>query len=226
MIKLHHYTLSSASRFARLALGEYRVAVALIDEKPWVRQDAFLKLNPAGGLPVLVENDGPPVCGPAPIMEYLDETRGYAMGDRRLMPDHPNARAEMRRLCEWFFLKCEAEVTEFLVWEKVIKRESSKGAPDTGVMRAARVNMKTHLTYLDHLLSERNWVAGDRLSYADLAAAAHVSCLDYLDEMNWAAHGNTRDWYARIKSRPCFRPVLADKVLSLPPSKTYADLDF
>ena len=226
MLTLHHYPISAPSRFIRLIFGEYRVAFRMIEEKPWQRRPEFLRTNPAGSVPVLVENDGPPVCGAYAIAEYLDETRGFGAGEGRLMPDHPHHRAEARRLVEWFIGKMETEATSYLVHEKIIKREAQRGAPDSAVMRAARANLREHLKYAGYLASERKWLSGDRLTYADLAAAAALSCVDYLGEVPWDADDQAKDWYARMKSRPSFRPLLQDRLAGMPPPLAYADLDF
>jgi glutathione S-transferase len=42
----------------------------------------------------------------------------------------------------------------------------------------------------------------------------------------WEVDAHARDWYARIKSRPSFRSLLADHLTGMPPPKAYADLDF
>ena len=187
-------------------------------------------LNPAGTVPVAVENDGPALCGANVIMEYLDETRGYSLGERRLMPDHPEKRAETRRLVDWFLNKLDGEVVGHLVHERVFRPEMPTamggGAPDSTVLRAARANMKGHLRYIGYLASSRAWLAGDRLTFADIAAAAELSCADYLGEIPWGEDEHAKTWYARIKSRPSFRPLLGETVRGIPPSSTYADLDF
>ena len=61
---------------------------------------------------------------------------------------------------------------------------------------------------------------------ADLAAAAHLSCLDYLGDVPWRESDSAKQWYQRVKSRPSFRPLLADHVSGITPPRTYADLDF
>ncbi|MBL4785066.1 MAG: glutathione S-transferase family protein [Cohaesibacteraceae bacterium] len=231
MLKLYHYTLDASSRFARLLLEEYKADYALVERKPWVRDEKLLELNPAGELPVFVEQDGPAICGGMNVSEYLDDTRGLAMGRARLMPDHPHARAEVRRLISWFLYKTEKDVTSYLVNEKAAKRQGRKepgmnGTPDSAILRAARSNLKTHLDYVEFLTGNRNWIAGDKMTSADFAAAAVFSVLDYLGEIPWKADSATKSWYQRIKSRPGFRSILADKVRGLPPSSTYADLDF
>jgi glutathione S-transferase len=94
------------------------------------------------------------------------------------------------------------------------------------VIHAARHNVRYHLAYIGWLMRSRNWLAGDRLSYADLAAAAHLSCVDYVGDVPWNEDEGAKNWYARVKSRPSFRPLLADLMPGIPPSPTYADLDF
>ncbi|KZK87433.1 Glutathione S-transferase [Pseudovibrio sp. Ad13] len=230
MLKLYHHPFSPESRFARLALGEYGTPFECQTEYPWARRHDFLMMNPAGTIPVLKENDGPAVCGPIVIMEYLDETRGYAIPNSRLLPDHPEARAETRRLVSWFLQKFLGEVIGYIVQERIYKQEmpdsQGGGQPDSSILRIARVNMLNHLRYIGYLAATRKWLAGDRLTFADLAAASLLSCADYLGEVPWSEDENVKSWYARMKSRPSFRPILADKMLGMPAAKTYADLDF
>jgi glutathione S-transferase len=230
MLTLYHHAFSSHSRFVRLMLAEHEVKATLAATRPWERRPELMALNPAGNVPVLVENEGPPIVGPDVIMEYLDETRGYAMADRRLMPNHPEARAEMRRLVHWFGQKFHDEATAYFVNERIFKVEMPStqggGAPDSAVLRAARTNIRHHLRYIGYLAGTRDWLAGDRLSYADLAAAAELSAIDYLGEVPWTEESGVAQWYARVKSRPSFRGLLADKVTGVPPSRHYADLDF
>jgi glutathione S-transferase len=230
MLKVYHHPFSASSRFVRLITAEYGIQAEFIVEKPWLRRREFLLMNPAATLPVATENGGPPICGPGPIMEYIDETRGYSLGERRLMPNHAEVRAEVRRLVDWFLGKFEGEVTGYLVNEKIYKLEMPKeqggGAPDSTVLRAARSNIKHHLKYVGYLAGTRDWLAGPRISFADLAAAATISCADYLGEVPWDDDEQAKHWYSRIKSRPSFRSLLADKILAMPPSPSYADLDF
>ncbi len=230
MITLYHHPFSPASRFVRLILAEYGVNFELVEERPWERRPEFLMLNPAGYVPVAVENDGPPICGASVIMEYVDETRGFSVPDKRLMPDNPETRAEMRRLVDWFLGKFDAEVGGYLVREKIYKqlmpREAGGGAPDSGALRAARANIKHHLRYIGYLAGNRNWLAGTTQSFGDFAAAAQLSCADYLGEVPWQEDAHAKAWYARIKSRPSFRALLTERVLGMPASSTYADLDF
>lgn len=230
MPSLHHHPLSAASRFVRLVFGEYGESPALIEETPWERNEALLALDPAGTLPLLVEDDGAVVSGAPTIAEYVIETRRARAGEDALLPADPLQRAETRRLVHWFGDKMNSEVTEFLIGEKVAKRllpvGRGGGSPDSAAIRAARANIRTHIRYIGYLADRRNWLAGKDLTLADLAAAAEISCVDYLGEVPWEEDQRARTWYARIKSRPSFRPLLADLVRGAPPAKHYADLDF
>ena len=230
MATLFHFPFCANSRFIRLVLAEMGMEPALAEERPWERRDDFLLVNPAGTTPVLTEEGGLVVPGAGVIAEYLDETRGLGLTGRRMMPDATAERVEVRRLLEWFLVKFEAEVTGYLVLEKISKRFMSTsdggGPPDMNAIRAARTNVRYHLKYIGYLISRRRWIAGDQLTYADLAAAAHLSCVDYLGDVPWDEDEIARDWYARMKSRPSFRGLLADRVPGMAPAGHYADLDF
>lgn len=229
MLTLFHHPMFAACRFVRLVFGEYGEELALIEEKPWVRRKEFLALNPACTLPVLLAEGDVPIVGATVIAEYLDETRGVLKRERRLFAEDPFERAEIRRICDWYLFKMDGEVTRHIVRERVLKPHmASEGSasPDAAAIRAARANVKQHLKYTNWLAGTRNWLAGPRITYADLAAAAALSVLDYLGEIDWRDYAAARDWYTRMKSRPSFRPLLADRVRGLSPASHYADLDF
>ena len=229
MITLYHDKLSAPSRAARLVCGEYGEEVELIEERVWEKRERFAALNPALTLPVM-EADGVAVAGIHPVLEYLDETRGAMMRDRRLHAGNPAARAETRRLVDWFLVKMDGEVTRHLVRERVDKlsmpADKGGGAPNSQALRAARANARHHMRYLEWLSGSRAWLAGDAISYADMAAAAAVSALDYLGEIEWSETPYAKDWYGRMKSRPSFRPLLKERAKGVSPVSHYADLDF
>ncbi len=219
---LYHLWLSPFCRTVRLVLNEKRIEFELRAESVWERREAFLALNPAGDVPVLVEADGSALSGSAVIAEFLDEIHP----DPPLIGRQALQRAEVRRLVEWFDHKFNAEVTENLVGEKMMKRFLGLGEPDSKVVRAGHANIHTHLDYIAYLVDRRNWLAGDFLSLADLTAAAHLSSVDYIGDVPWKEHEGAKNWYARVKSRPSFRSLLDDHIPGAPPPKHYADLDF
>ncbi len=228
MITLIHYPLDPFSRSIRLALAECGLRSELEEELPWEWRPEFLGINPAGSLPVY-RDGGMTLCGVYAISEYLSETGADAESRSFIfLPGDEEARGEVRRLVDWFHRKFDAEVTSYLLEEKVIRRFDVQkgGSPDMEAVRAARTNLRYHLGYIGHLADARNWLAGNELSFADFAAAAHLSCVDYLGDVPWDENAPARDWYARIKSRPSFRTLLDDKIPGISPPESYADPDF
>ncbi|MDT8344063.1 MAG: glutathione S-transferase family protein [Thermohalobaculum sp.] len=222
MHRLYHLPLSPFCRKIRLVLAEKRIEAELIEERPWDRRLDFLRLNPAGAVPVLVTDRGRALSDSAAIFEYLEET----VPEPPLLPQDALARAEVRRLVAWFDDKFNREVTQNLVFERITKRIAKLGYPDGACLKAGSQNIRVHLDYLTFLLEGHNWLAGPRITIADLSAAAHLSCLDYCGDVPWDAYPAVRDWYAVIKSRPGFRGLLADHLPGLKPPPHYADLDF
>ncbi|PPB82479.1 glutathione S-transferase [Albidovulum inexpectatum] len=221
MTRLYHFPLSPFCRKVRLTLAEKRIEVELVEERYWEQDPEFLRRNPAGKVPILRMN-GRNMAESQAICEYLDEIAP----EPRLMPRDPEARYEVRRLCAWFDDTFHDEVTSKLVYERVNKKVMKLGYPDSRNVKAGAMRIKFHLDYMDWLLEQRRWLAGNEMTLADFTAAAHLSCLDYISDVDWNRSQNVRDWYAKIKSRPAFRSILADQVPGFPPPPHYADLDF
>ena len=219
---LYHFWLSPFSRKVRIALLEKGLEAELVVEKYWDRRQEFLAMNPAGQVPVLSEADGTVLTDSQAIVEFLEDCHP----EPNLFGRDPYGRAECRRLVAWFDGKFHQEVTDFLLREKLLKRVMGMGEPRSDLIRAGRDNIGYHMDYISYLVERRNYIAGEVFSLADIAAAAHLSCLDYLGDVPWDQHSGAKEWYARVKSRPSFRPILADHMPGLPPPRHYADLDF
>lgn len=219
---LYHLWLSPACRKIRIALAEKSLDFTMKVERVWERRPEFLALNPAGEVPVLIEPDGSVLADSWAIAEFLDEV----YRDKLLLGLNPVDRAEVRRLVAWFDIKMNAEVTDNLVGEKMMKRFLGFGEPNSLAIRAGKANLGHHLNYIGWLVERRRWLAGEHFSLADVSAAAHLSALDYIGDVPWDEYEAAKEWYARVKSRPSFRGILADHIPGAPPPKHYADLDF
>jgi glutathione S-transferase len=158
----------------------------------------------------------------AAICDYFEET----IARTPLLGAGPEERAEARRLIAWFDQKFYAEVTAPLLSERMYKRLFLRQAPDAGIVREAGRNASAHLDYLDFLLDRRRWLSGPAFGLADIAAVAQVSVADYLGGIEWEGHDAARTWYSALKSRPTFRPMLAERMEGLPPPVHYDKLDF
>ncbi len=221
MNRLYHYPLSPFCRKVRLSLAEKRIEVELVEERYWEQDADFLRRNPAGKVPVLKLGNRT-MAESAAICEYIEEI----CPSPPLMPKDPDGRYEVRRLVNWFDDKFHEEVTRKLMGERVFKKVMGGGYPDSANVKAGAKAIKFHLDYMAWLLEQRRWLAGNEMTLADFAAAAHLSCLDYISDVDWNRSDLVKDWYAKIKSRPAFRSILADQVPGFRPPPHYADLDF
>lgn len=221
MQRLYQLPLSPFSRKIRLVLAEKKIDVELVVEYPWDRRLEYLRQNPSGKVPML-KIDGLVLAESNAIFEYLEEVYPTPA----LLPADPAGRAEARRLSAWFDDKFNREVTVNLLHERVNKKLMKGGHPESALIKRGAKNIKYHLDYMGWLLEQRRWLAGDQMTIADFSAAAHLSCLDYINDVDWDRNEAVRDWYSKIKSRPAFRPILSDLVPGFVPPTHYADLDF
>jgi len=221
MLRLYHVPLSPFCRKVRLVLAEKKMDVELIEERYWDQSTEFLRRNPAGKVPIL-RHEGALLTESTPICEYIEELNP----NPSLIPKDAKARYEMRRLVSWFDDKFHHEVTSNLLYERVNKKVSGQGFPDSKNIKEGARKIKYHLDYMAWLLEHRRWLAGDTMTLADFAAAAHLSSLDYISDVDWNRSSAVKDWYAKIKSRPAFRNILSDQVSGFPPPRHYNDLDF
>lgn len=222
MRTLYHYPISPFSRKVRILLKEKDLDFQLVVENFWERRREFLAMNPAASVPVLVEENGRMYADSTAICEYLEERYPQFC----LLGDTVEERAEVRRVASWFNNKFYYEVTKYILDEKIFKHYRRQGEPDSGAIRAAKSNILYHLDYIGHLTKKRKWLAGERFSLADITAASHLSVLDYTGDVPWMHNMAVKEWYALIKSRPSFRPLLEERIPGFKPPSYYDNPDF
>ena len=220
MRTLFHLWLHPFSRKVRITLAEKSLDFTAQIENIWERRTEFLALNPAGDVPVLIEQDGTTLANSQVICEYLEEV----YPEVNLLGKDPVQRSETRRLVSWFDVKFNREVTENIVGEKLMKRFLKLGEPHGPAIRAGHANIHYHLDYIGFLTEKRKWLAGDNFSLADIAAAAHLSAIDYIGDVPWEEHQAARTWYDRIKERKSFQPLLEDRIPGFDPVDVYEDM--
>jgi glutathione S-transferase len=219
---LYHLPLSPFCRKIRLQMAEKQLALELIEEPVWEGRADFFRLNPAGDVPVLIDEGGRVLCGAYAISEYLEEN--YKLPN--LLGESIDERMETRRLVQWFDEKFYDEVSRPILFEKVYRRLMQCGGPDTDLIRVAKESLLYHVEYMQELLAERTWLAGEAFSLADIAAASHLSALDFLGDISWTQAQGIKEWYALVKSRPGFRSLMLDRVRGFHPPSYYGDPDF
>jgi glutathione S-transferase len=133
------------------------------------------------------------------------------------------------RILDWSMGSFHENVTRKIVYEKASQRFTGAPArrtPDMNVIRQGRETLSNTLEMIGENAERRGYLACKECSLADLAVAAHLSALDYFGEVPWADFPPAAEWYLRMKSRPSFRSLLADRVPGQPPAMHYAELDF
>jgi glutathione S-transferase len=204
-------------------LGEKNLEHALIVERYWERRPEFVDAHPAGQVPLLVDVSNESISGSGAIIEYLNQR--YESFPK-LSGQNFTQMLEVRRLSDWFNQLFYSEVSHMMLYEKIMKRNLHEGVPDSSAIRRATSNMERHFAYISNLIDARNYLAGPNITSADLTAAGHISCLDYLGTISWVKYPIVKEWYARVKSRPGFRSILDDRIPAVPPPSYYSDLDF
>lgn len=224
MLEVYHYSLCPFSRKLRIALKEKDVNFELFHEQFWLRKNEFMKINPSGETPVIMpaEMGGKSIFGNGAIFEFLDEM----YPDTTLLGENIFERAMVRKVVDWFDVKFFNEVTRYIFNEKIIKTVARSGEPNSQAIQAAKRNILSHLDYIGFLSRDSRYLTGDKPKLADFAAAAQLSVLDFVGDVPWAHNQRAKEWYALIKSRPSFKPLLMDKLANFYPPAHYANPDF
>lgn len=221
MLEIYHYPLCPFSRKLRIALKEKNIDFELIQEPFWLRRREFLKLNPTGETPVIIKDGNTVLWGNYGIFEYLEDAYNI-----KLLTGSIEEKANIRSIIEWFDVKFYNEVTRYIFNEKIFKTLAKSGEPNSQAIQAAKRNITYHLDYISYLVKSHIYLAGDHITLADFAAAAQLSVLDFVGDVPWNHNQKAKEWYALIKSRPSFKPILLDKVTNFHPPSHYINPDF
>ncbi len=225
MYTLYHHVLCPFSRKVRFLLAQKEINFELIKENFWERRKEFIAINTMGTVPVLFDNHNRSIIsGSGVIAEYIEEKHDDS---KNYFGESLTKRAESRRLQMWFDEKFYNEVSRHILKERFFNRfTSDQGAPNPDTLRLAQYNLNIHLNYLEFLLDNRKYLAGDQISIADFAAAGHISSLDYFGDIIWLNRNSIKEWYSVVKSQKGFAEILKDRIAGINPSEQYSKLDF
>ena len=222
MRTLYQMPLSPFSRKVNFFLREKGIDFETRNEPVWERREKFIKLNPAGKVPVFIDDDGTSISESNAICEFIEEKNP----EPNLIGKDIYSRAEVRRIVGWFDDKFTKEVVSKLVYEKIFKSFSGLGEPDSNIIQNGIKNLRNHMQYICFLVERRKWLAGDDFSFADITAASFISTIDYIGDIVWDDYQEAKIWYVRIKSKQSFKSILEDKIASFPPVGHYSELEF
>ena len=198
-MKLYDATLAPNPRRVRIFLAEkgIQVPVEQVDIASAAnRSPEFLKMNPMGGLPVLELDDGTYLAESVAICRYFEETKP----EPRLM----GIDAKDKAIVEMWQRRMEFEV-----WGNVGSafrntHDFFKGripqVPEWG--EVCRKNAVERLAWLDTVLVDRAYVAGDRYTIADITALVGIDFGRILGIRIQPDQKNLTRWHEAVSSRP------------------------
>ncbi len=234
-LQLYTHPMSPCSQKIRIILAEKGLAWERIDVDLPAKENLsadYLKLNPLGVVPTLVE-DGKPVIESSIIAEYLEDK----YPSPSLRPADPYAVAQMRYwmkhvdnkvhpscgALQWPLVMAD-KLRRLTVEEqdRIIDRVPEKprrerqrrllkqgyDAPD--IIDAVAIYEKTFRD-LDELLSRQAWIAGSEFSLADAAMAPYFQTPYQFGWSDWySTRANVADWYERCRRRDSYQAAVAD----------------
>ncbi|HEY1375131.1 MAG TPA: glutathione S-transferase family protein [Candidatus Binatia bacterium] len=164
------------------------------------KNPAYLKINPNGRVPALVDGDFR-LSESNAIMQYIASQKPNA-----LWPDDLRARADITR---WQFWQASQwnRGAGMLVWENFIKKFLNLGAPDPAKIKEGTELFQASAAMLDGHLKEHKYLVGDGLTLADFSVA---TMLVYAGPGRYPLENypNIRSWYARISALDAWKKAL------------------
>ncbi|MDY6941988.1 MAG: glutathione S-transferase [Pseudomonadota bacterium] len=199
--KLHRHPLSGHSHRAELFLSLLGLEAELIDVdllKGEHKKSAFLAKNSAGQIPVLEDSDITLADSNA-ILVYL---AGRYDAEREWLPQDAREAAEVQR-----FLSIAAGPVYTGPASARLVTVFGSGLDHDKAIQIAH----TILSFINRHLADRNWLASDRATIADIANYTYIA---HAPEGNVSLedYANIRAWLKRIEALPGFVPMQATAV--------------
>jgi len=190
----------------RATSGNVQKVIWLLEEigLPYKREDygrqfnntgdaAYLKLNPNGKVPTLVDGDTV-VWESNTILRYLCNKQG----GHALYPSDPAGRSQVERWMDWQLASLNNPYLG-------IFKEAKKPAAERAASWAADAKeLKTQLDILEAGMGGQPWLAGPAISLADVCLGPIVHrCLDFPVDLPGLA--GLRAWRDMVAARPAFK---------------------
>ncbi|MCC6527542.1 MAG: glutathione S-transferase family protein [Polyangiaceae bacterium] len=198
-MKLHGFPMSPNTRRAQLGLEEAALPYELVPVDLMSaahKQPDYLRLNPTGRVPVLVDGELA-LWESNAILRYVAELAP----ERQLDGDTPKGRA---RIAQWMFMNA-AHLSPALahVFAHTIRLPEADRIPK--LVENGRNEIARCVGPLDQQLTGREWIV-DRFSIADVSIAASLAVAPMIG-VDLTPYPNVLGWQRRIQERPAYRKI-------------------
>ena len=198
-MKLYDSAMAPNPRRVRIFLAEKGIEVPSVQVNIATgenRQDEYLAKNPLGGVPILELDDGSIIAESVAICRYFEEQKpepnlmgrgdvdaaNVEMWDRRMELNLFNSTTGCFRNTHEFF---KGRIPQVAEWGAVCKEAAAK-----------------QLAWIDTVLADREFIAGDRYTIADITALCAIDFAALVDIAIPDDCANLKRWYGDVSTRP------------------------
>jgi glutathione S-transferase len=195
MLKLYDYPDCPFCQKVRVVLAEKDLEFEKIFvdlRKGEQKTPEFLRLNPYGKVPVLIDDDEV-IYESTIINEYLEDEYPHP----QLLPEDSGARARVRLLedyCDTLFMPSTANLLHELY--------KAEGERDDQRIEASRQEIQRYMAYINQQLGSKEWLAGSQFTLADAAFAPRAILLNRMSVDIDPSLTAVLRWIERLKARP------------------------
>jgi len=163
------------------------------------RREAYAKLNPSGQMPALELDDGTVLAEVTAICEYLDEIKKDTPS---LVGNSPAERAATRMWTRRVDLNIVEPALNGFRFAEGLKLFQNRVRCIPDAADGLKAMARDKLGWLEGLMGGKTYIAGDKLSMADIFLFPMLDFLKTVGQPIDPAHKNLTAWYERMKARP------------------------
>lgn len=163
------------------------------------RREPYLKVNPAGQCPALELDDGSVLAEITAICEYVDEIKKDTPS---LIGTTPEERARTRMWVRRIDLNIAEPAANGFRFAEGLKMFQSRIHCIPEAAAGLKETARRNLAWLDGQLGAKPFIAGDKLTMADILLFAMVDFMGNVGQPLDPANKNLTAWLGRMKARP------------------------
>jgi glutathione S-transferase len=163
------------------------------------RKEPFLKMNPAGQLPALELDDGTVLAEITAICEYVDEIKKDAPS---LIGDTPAERGVTRMWTRRIDLNIAEPAANGFRYSEGLKIFQNRIRCIPAAADDLKATAREWLAKVDGIMGSRPFIAGNKLTMADLLLFAFLDFMKGVGQPLDPANKTLTAWFERMKARP------------------------